>query len=1022
MPTITVQPASVVEGGYLNFTVTLSEPATVRTTVQYRFLNGTADDSDNSGNFGTSTATFEVGQTSLTIQLYASGDSADEIDESVFLELFNPSSGAVLAGGVNLLRTTGVILDNDGAGSNQALFVGSPNIVEGDSGVSHAVFEIRLSRPAVTDTLVNYSTIDGTAVSGIDYGAVNGSILVRAGQSVTYVSVPVYGDASSEMAENFSLQVTTSGSTVAGSMGIVGTATLQDDDAPNNLPSISVQTANVVEGGYLNFTVTLSEPATVRTTVQYRFLNGTADDSDNSGNFGTSTATFEVGQTSLTIQLYASGDSADEIDESVFLELFNPSSGAVLAGGVNLLRTTGVILDNDGAGSNQALFAAPIASVERDPVNGDSLVFVIELSRPQTSSVTFSYEALPGTALEGSDYLAVIGSVTLLAGHTRAVVRVPIVNDLGIEAAETMQLRIIPGAGLTGAPFVVTGTITDNDINGTDADNVLNGTSRPDDIVGFGGNDQLIGNDGDDLLNGGLGNDFLNGGGGLDLADYSTAGGAVFVRLDTGVTTGAHGTDTLSNMEGAIGSAFGDVLTGDGGVNILRSGAGNDHLRGWHGSDIIDGGSGVDIAFYAGVRRQYSANSASVAGGPEGGTDSLTAIEYLRFVDGFLTFDVDSQAAQVMRLYDAALDRLPDQGGFENLLDYLEGGGSLSVLASSFLNSAEFQARYGGLSNQAFVQQMYRFCLNREGEPAGVQNWTNALNNGTSRTEMLVLFSESAEHRTLTQPILNQGLWVADDNALKIARMYDATFDRLPDSGGLAAWTANLAGGQSLLSIAAAFASSGEFQARYGALTNQQFVEQMYRFCLNREGDAGGVAGWVANMNNGTTRAQVLMFFSESAEHVALTRPLWLGGVRTLDAPGAAPLATSEVKADDAPQVLIPTDDDQAPFDVLIDRRIDDRLPRPEVSLTINDDAWGRPDVLIGLDDDRFVVPPVSDDLAWDRPEVLPVIDDLPGDLPLPLTGRFALTLRLQGLDGDFDPLRPDSPWDPAPGGEYWLH
>jgi Ca2+-binding RTX toxin-like protein len=438
------------------------------------------------------------------------------------------------------------------------------------------------------------------------------------------------------------------------------------------------------------------------------------------------------------------------------------------------------------------------------------------------------------------------------------------------------------------------------------------------------------------------------------------------------------------------GTSATDSLIGTNGSDSIVGAGGNDTLAGGAGSDTLDGGSGVDVALYTGVRRQYVASSSSVAGGPEGGTDSLTSIESARFVDGSLSFDVNGVPAQIMRLYDAALDRQPDQGGYENLLDYMEGGGSLSVLATAFLNSAEFQARYGGLSNQQFVEQMYRFCLDREGDPGGIQSWVNNLNTGTTRTEMLVLFSESAEHRTLTQPILNQGLWVANDQALTIARLYDATFDRLPDSGGLAGWTANLAGGQSLVSIAAAFASSQEFQDRYGSLSNQQFVEQMYRFCLDREGDPAGISGWVNNMNNGLSRAEVLMFFSESAEHVALTRPLWLGGVRTLDAPGAAPVLADEpaVKGADEAQVLIAADDD---------------LIVPGFK----------------AEDDAFVIPALE--VTDTGPEVLIALDEpfVEADAPLwrPTAPDHQWTL--DPLDGG---LAPDHPWFLTPDRDHWMH
>ena len=75
-------------------------------------------------------------------------------------------------------------------------------------------------------------------------------------------------------------------------------------------------------------------------------------------------------------------------------------------------------------------------------------------------------------------------------------------------------------------------------------------------------------------------------------------------------------------------------------------------------------------------------------------------------------------AARVARLYEAALDRLPDQAGLNFWIGAVQGGQPLSSLASGFLASPEFQSRFGGAgaSNAAFVDQLYVNVLGRPGE------------------------------------------------------------------------------------------------------------------------------------------------------------------------------------------------------------------------------------------------------------------------------------------------------------------
>lgn len=219
------------------------------------------------------------------------------------------------------------------------------------------------------------------------------------------------------------------------------------------------------------------------------------------------------------------------------------------------------------------------------------------------------------------------------------------------------------------------------------------------------------------------------------------------------------------------------------------------------------------------------------------------------------------------RLYKATFDREPDSAGLSYWNNALQGGASITVVAAAFAGSSEFQTKYGPLANQQFVEQLYQNVLGRAGEGSGVSFWTNALNQGASRGEILAGFSESTENKEITRPSIEAGLWDLDDGMALVARLYHATFDRRPDAGGLRYWDESLDGGTSLTTIAASFASSTEFQATYGTLNNRGFVEQIYQNVLDRAGEASGVDYWTGRLNAGVSRGEVLLGFSESAEH-----------------------------------------------------------------------------------------------------------------------------------------------------------
>ena len=101
-------------------------------------------------------------------------------------------------------------------------------------------------------------------------------------------------------------------------------------------------------------------------------------------------------------------------------------------------------------------------------------------------------------------------------------------------------------------------------------------------------------------------------------------------------------------------------------------------------------------------------------------------------------------------------------------------------------------------------------------------------------------------------------------------RLYNASFNRFPDSDGLKYWINEYSKGISgYKNIAESFIISNEFKQRYGATnTNLEFATNMYKNILGRLPDAEGLNYWVSNLNAGTnSRVDVLGGFSESIEN-----------------------------------------------------------------------------------------------------------------------------------------------------------
>ncbi len=309
--------------------------------------------------------------------------------------------------------------------------------------------------------------------------------------------------------------------------------------------------------------------------------------------------------------------------------------------------------------------------------------------------------------------------------------------------------------------------------------------------------DKITGNDERNVFQLFGGGDVIDGRGGKDLVSYNTfefttvyaaslkqgitidltvvdANG--YVRVATPL--GGGDTDRLANIEDVIGSLLDDRISGDNNANYLGGSAGNDTifgrggndlLEGGAGEDTLDGGLGLDIAVYEGTRaaHQVTATQASgggyniVVSGADNGTDRLFAVERLQFNDGILAFDIEANAGQAYRIYQAAFARTPDNDGLKYWIEALDTGITLLDVARGFVASAEFQSVYGANpSNLSLVEKLYENVLGRSGEAAGIAYWESELNSGNrDQARVLMDFAESAENILGVAPAISEGIF-----------------------------------------------------------------------------------------------------------------------------------------------------------------------------------------------------------------------------------------------------------------------
>ena len=99
-------------------------------------------------------------------------------------------------------------------------------------------------------------------------------------------------------------------------------------------------------------------------------------------------------------------------------------------------------------------------------VEGEILVFDINLSRVSTMDVTMNISTMDGTAVASEDYTQIVQAVTIPAGTVGTTVKVLTNNDKVDEVnIETMTLTVSVSSGIDGNPQITaTGSIIDNDV------------------------------------------------------------------------------------------------------------------------------------------------------------------------------------------------------------------------------------------------------------------------------------------------------------------------------------------------------------------------------------------------------------------------------------------------------------------------------------------------------------------------------------------------------------------------------
>lgn len=180
-PRISISNASGVERHSgptpFTFTVSLSAAYDQTVTVNYTTMDGSAI-AGSDYEAASDTLIFGPGQTRQTISILVNGNRAVESDKWFFVNVSSPNSYAQVSKVVGY----GTIYDAE------------PRISIGDvwnNGETTFTFTVSLSTAYDQDVTVNFVTVDGTAIAGVDYVAASGTLTFERGETTQLITIDV---------------------------------------------------------------------------------------------------------------------------------------------------------------------------------------------------------------------------------------------------------------------------------------------------------------------------------------------------------------------------------------------------------------------------------------------------------------------------------------------------------------------------------------------------------------------------------------------------------------------------------------------------------------------------------------------------------------------------------------------------------------------------------------------------------------------------------------------------------------
>jgi uncharacterized repeat protein (TIGR01451 family) len=345
--------------------------------------------------------TFAAGNNSATVSIPITPDSVAEDDKSfqVKLSLPNPNpnpSGVIIAAPSTATVT---IMDDDASMVQfNGEFIGNFPVIQRDGNLKRVV-------------VVDFETADdGTAIPGVDFTPVRGSITFAANTSKATIPLVIANDTIAEGFETFTYRLVNPRGARLGAEA-QRTFTITDNDFGGSNIQFTAPTFSGTEGQTVTLNVVRTGGLGSSLVVQWTSGNGSAtagtDFTPASGSF-----TFAANSLTASFTITLLNDNLLEGTETVPIILSMPEAAATLG---PQFTTTLQILDKAPPAS-VVQFTSPTFSAVNDQNKEITLVRSGALGSP----IVINWTATGGTAVPGEDFSPTSGTVTFGPNDTTA--------------------------------------------------------------------------------------------------------------------------------------------------------------------------------------------------------------------------------------------------------------------------------------------------------------------------------------------------------------------------------------------------------------------------------------------------------------------------------------------------------------------------------------------------------------------------------------------------------------------------